>query len=767
VKVWQELRRRRVFRVAGLYVVGAWLVIQVADILFPAWGLPETALRYLFIAAAAGFPVALVFGWFYDFTPRGITRTTQTTHTDVVDLSLKRTDFAILMALAAVGLAILLGSLGSIREEIESGQAVTDIERRENSIAVLPFKNLDVNSDIGYFSDGVTEEILHRLSTLGALHVLASTSSFAFRDSDLSPADISGRLGVRYLLMGSVRRDADRVRVTARLLDETGFQLWSDSFDRKLEGIFTIQTEIARIVSSHIVNEIVPMQELPAGRTTESMEAYSAYLGGKAYLDQRTTDWQEKAQAAFRRAIELDPGYAPPYAGLAVAIIIGKGRGPQVEEGRSLAETAVNLDANFAFGHAALGLTQTIGGEFEIGLQSLRRAIELDPSLATGWAWLAYALRMLERHEEADEVDRHGLEIDPLNPILVLNMSESEQYRGNFKRAEALLQRLTTLPKPPVYVFDRLAELYEFRGAYPQAVEAIKEQIRVDPAPSKMLDLASRYARLGMFGEADYWYEQGRGYLPDDVLPMDKSWEYSRYRGERSWLLADLQRLETGRSATDAASGTPYFVRLLSGGFAYIRIGDYTKGIDFLERGIDGAVEVWRQVKPPDDLNAEIEPIGFLWARWYYWTVSELFTHLAFAYREVGREDVASQILEILGGLGWSSDDFERTPVALWPDAFMATHLVQRSLFLALGGDSGGSLEALKEAISLGWSAGEGGYYDLINDPAWATTIANPAFQDLLADAKAELDKQRAVVEAADAAHDFRAEVEAMLAHLE
>ena len=189
---WQEIRRRRVFRTVGLYVVGAWLVIQVADIFFPAWSIPETAIRYLIIAAAALFPIALFFGWRYDITSQGIVRTEPADSDEAIDPGLHRQDYVILAALLAIGIAIVLGSAEKIQEEIESEPTAAVVpERRENSIAILPFKNLDVNADTGYFSDGITEEILHRLSTLGALHVLASNSSFAFRNSEEGPASIS------------------------------------------------------------------------------------------------------------------------------------------------------------------------------------------------------------------------------------------------------------------------------------------------------------------------------------------------------------------------------------------------------------------------------------------------------------------------------------------------------------------------------------------------------------------------------------------------
>jgi TolB-like protein len=214
----------------------------------------------------------------------------------------------------------VFGSLQKIVEE--EGDAVAAAEKIDNSIAILPFANLDTNLETGYFSDGVTEEILHRLSSLRALHVLSRTSSFAFRNSNDGPARISELLGVRYLLHGSVRRDKNFVRVTARLIDETGYQIWSETFDRKLEGIFAIQSEIANTVAGHIQREIVPAAELPAGRTTTNMEAYDAYLVGRSFVNARSPGWQDKAIAAFEEAIRLDETYAPPYAGLAVALEI-------------------------------------------------------------------------------------------------------------------------------------------------------------------------------------------------------------------------------------------------------------------------------------------------------------------------------------------------------------------------------------------------------------------------------------------------------------
>ena len=249
MKLLHDLRRRRVFRLAGPYIVGAWIVIEVSSVFFPAWGIPDTALRFLFIAAALLFPVALVVSWVFDITSEGIVRTKAAVPGEDIDLALQRSDYVILAALAIVGLAVLGGSFQKIAEEIEPNPALdAAVHRVENSIPVLPFANLDTSPDTGYFSDGVTEEILHRLSATRALHVFGSTSSFAFRNSEDSPAQISEILGVEYLLHGSIRRDNNVVRITARLLDQNGLQVWSQTFDRKLER----RKSISLFISHHV-----------------------------------------------------------------------------------------------------------------------------------------------------------------------------------------------------------------------------------------------------------------------------------------------------------------------------------------------------------------------------------------------------------------------------------------------------------------------------------------------------------------------------------
>jgi len=740
VKFLHDLRRRRVYRLAGLYIVGAWLVIQVADISFPAWGVPETALRYLFIAAGACFPVALIFSWYYDITTAGIVRTRAAHADEAVDLSLRRADYIVLAALLGIGMAVLLGSADKIQEEIEAGPAIAlDARWHENSIAVLPFTNLDINADTGFFSDGITEEILHRLASLGALHVLASNSSFAFRDSEESPAEIREKLGVRYLLQGSIRREDDTVRVTARLIDEGGFQLWSESFDRKLEGIFAIQTEIASVVASEIINEIVPLQELPAGRTTTNMEAYNEFLIGKAFFDARTVEWREQAVQAFEKAIELDPGFAPPRAGLALAMTVNTAPGPSWREARQLAEKALQLDPDLAEAHAALGMIHMGAGRLNQSTLSSRRALKLDPSLGFAYNILAAALAGMGRVDEANDAREKGLAVDPLNPPLVANVASGEARAGNFDRAEQLLMRLVSLPQPPPLAFHELYFQYDKQGRFADAVAIAKKFARLD-APygeTGAFDLlAWAYGNLGMTEDADFWAGLVLDIAQDDLGTLDLTYNVLKTRAADSELGARLQQLV---NQTEFLAGQHRPWTLAQFGLVNIQVGNFEKGAEQLDNGIRLMQAGPNQTEPASEIDISAfraDPADVVY-------VMHL---LASAWQQVGKVAAADNILQAL------TNEFG---------------LEGHALHQALLGNEKGALQILQTMTGSGWSVyyGPGKYYEIINDAAWAETIKAPEFQALLNEMKAEVDRQRAIVEGEDAEHDFRAEIETLLSN--
>ncbi|MCZ6560150.1 MAG: hypothetical protein O6931_04595, partial [Gammaproteobacteria bacterium] len=544
----QDLRRRHIFRLAGLYVVGAWVVIEVASVFFPAWGIPDTALRYLINAAFLGFPIALVFGWFFDITNDGIKRTAAAGEGELADLKLRRSDYLILVALLAVSAAVLFGSFEKIAETTDDlSFAIAATDKPANSIAVLPFVSLDDETDTEYFSNGVTEEILYRLATFDALKVIGRTSSFAFEGSDLGVPRISNILGVRYLLQGSVRREADLVRVTAQLVDESGFQLWSETFDRKLEGIFAIQTEIANRVASVLVKEIVTSGAQSIASTTTNMDAYNAYLLGRAFVHRRTPGWQKRAEAEFRSAIDLDPDYAPPYAGLAIATMMGSSAEGFVEA-QALAQEAIDhalgLDPELAEAHAAQGLLllkKRRDPNPAAAEAALRRALLSDPNLVDAHSWLANALGVQGRGDESHAAMDRGLEIDPLNPVILLNVANRFQWNGDFRRTEQLLLRLMDLPEPPGIAYWGLHNLYEHFGRYVEVHQWAKKIILAYGESDRIRGfgvLSTVYGRLGMAEDADYWV----GLDPAKFSRFFRKGYLFKLRGDRAGLKIHLDK---------------------------------------------------------------------------------------------------------------------------------------------------------------------------------------------------------------------------------
>ena len=715
---------------SGFYVVGAWLIIQVADVFFPAWGLPETALRFLIVGAILCFPIALIFAWTYDISLSGIVKTEPADPGEIFDNSLKRSDYIVLVALLAIGAAIVVGSLQKVAEEFND--AVAAAEKIDNSIAILPFVNLDTNPDTGYFSDGVTEEILHRLSSFKALHILSRTSSFAFRDSNEGPARISEILGVRYLLHGSVRRDNNFVRVTARLIDDTGYQVWSETFDRELEGIFAIQSEIASTVASRIERQIIPPAELPAGRTTTNMEAYDAYLVGRAFVNSRTVGWQDKAIAAFENAIRLDETYAPPYAGLAVALVVTNDDLVAVyEHAVRAAQTALELDSELAEGHAALGLLLLDDPETKLDRaeRSLRRALELDPSLSIAYSWLSTTLQQQGRYEEANAVQERGLLVDPLNPIMSINLADRLRRLGERERAEQLALRLTYLPEPPGVAYWAMVRLYVDSGQYDKALPWAKELALVYNDHRFGTLTASFYVRLGLTEDADYWLADAMVHRQPEKEFFYTVWQL-RIRGDLPGIRTEIDKLQTALG-TDIDGLQGEHAAMYAA--ANISVANFDVGIDVFENAFD-----FESLSIVDDLRDRAFE-GFEFAH-----------YLAFAYQQVGREDEANVLLTRL---------HERLNVLVVErklDFGPLHHSLAQNF--GLRGDFDAAADALEAAIKAGWSR----YIWVMNDPTWAKMIAHPRIASMLADVKVDLERQRAVVEQADAEHDFRAEYAAM-----
>lgn len=428
-----ELKRRNVIRIAMFYGAGAWLVLQVADVLMGIVEAPEGSLRLLAIILALGFPFALVLAWAFEITPEGIRRDRDLPADGRASTEAGRKLNIATIILLLLAIVLLSWNIYTGREPAGVGLArapdAGDAARPQDlSIAVLPFVNMSQDPANEYFSEGLSEELLNVLARIDDFRVAGRTSSFAFKGQDQDLRTIGERLGVANILEGSVRRQGDRVRVTAQLIDAgTGYHLWSDTYDRQLDDIFAIQDDIATEVVRALRQTLLPGDEAVISQSAKGdVEAYNHYLRGQFHARLRTLEGLRKALEEFQQAVLIDPGYAPPYAGMAmVYALLDNYNYRSLEETGPLAdralERALAIDRDSDEAWAVRGLLLTQGKDAAANraeaLAAFDRAIEINPNNALAHLWRAGTL--LPDLAAAQASLQRAYELDPLSPVIV------------------------------------------------------------------------------------------------------------------------------------------------------------------------------------------------------------------------------------------------------------------------------------------------------------------------------------------------------------
>lgn len=427
-EIFKEARRRRVFRVAALYVVAAWVFLQAADLAFPAFGIPESAISYVWLGALLAFPIAITFGWRYDIVGSRVIRTAKVD--DNSDPSLQRTDYIILASLAAVATAISIGLVGEISD---TPSPILDLARIENadpaSIAVLPFVNMSADPDNAYFADGLSEELLNGLAKVRGLRVTARTSSFSLRDQNLDIRQIGQKLGVANVLEGSVRVAGETIRVTAQLIDSrSGIHSWSDTYDRSMNDVFAVQDDISRHIVTALKEKlnIDDDQKSPLA-TAPNPEAYRYFLRGRASAGNFVYNDNSKLKKAieyFKLAVDADPEFSDAFVALAHAYIgLSKWHGNRIpvdreeqaaalELAQDAGKTALDLAPQSSEAMRALGMISDDPVEKE---RAFRKAISINANNADAYRDLAYILLENGAVEEGAAMARRSHQLDPLD----------------------------------------------------------------------------------------------------------------------------------------------------------------------------------------------------------------------------------------------------------------------------------------------------------------------------------------------------------------
>src|SRR6266516_3251625 len=389
-----ELGRRNVYKVAVAYAVVGWLLVQVTTQVFPIFEIPNWALRLIVLAIIIGFPIALVIAWAFELTPEGIKRT------EVADAASQRSRVGAWIYIVLIGVALSFGLFFVGRYTAGHGTSqVREVTTASHgkSIAVLPLINESGDPKDEYFSDGLSEELIAALAQISGLKVIGRSSSFRFKERKEEPKTIGEKLGVSTLLDGTVRKQGDRVRIVAELVNVAdGIELWTRTFDRELKDIFAVQEEIARAVAESLKVTLLGSDERSTTKpATTNTEAHNAYLQGHFYFQRRNLEDYRKAVGYFDQAIRLDRDYALAYAERSEAwtFVRDLSNQSQKEAGAkavSDAEKAVAIDPNLAEARAALGWARFfIEWKFGEGLRELNRARELSPANPTANGVLA------------------------------------------------------------------------------------------------------------------------------------------------------------------------------------------------------------------------------------------------------------------------------------------------------------------------------------------------------------------------------------------
>ncbi len=414
-----EIKRRKVFQVAAVYAVVAWLIIQMVDVVSEPLNLPGWLDTVVIVLLAVGFPVAVILAWVFDTTPEGVKRDT-----------------------------------GVDAPSLQQSAATDAVGPQHKSIVVLPFVNMSADPENEYFSDGLTEEIINALTQLQDLRVAARTSSFVFKGKSTDIAEVAHKLNVNTVLEGSVRKVGNNLRITAQLINVAdGFHLWSEKFDRELDDVFIIQDEISLAIVDKLRVRLTPVEKAQlVGKQTPNLAAHEDYLKGRYFWNQRGPGLQ-KAVHFFKLALAKDDNYATAYAGLADAYsLLGfYGYLPPMDvmpKAREAALRALEINDNLAEAHCSLGYVHTIfDWEWEKARQEFQRALELNPSYVPARYWYSVLLWFLGRTEEAITEVRRGLETDPLSAYTQVQLGSVLLSAEKYDQAtEQLLQALELEP---------------------------------------------------------------------------------------------------------------------------------------------------------------------------------------------------------------------------------------------------------------------------------------------------------------------------------
>src|SRR5947208_1204708 len=504
-----ELKRRNVFRAAAFYAASAWLLVQIATQVFPFFHIAEWVVRWIVVAAAIGFPFAMMFSWLYEWTPHGLQRESEVAPNESVTREPGKKLDRWIIAILVLAVVLLLTNQFVLHRDEKRDDIAPVAEISAKSIAVLPFDNLSRDPDNAYFAEGVQDEILTRLAKVADLKVISRTSTQHFKSAPENLPQIAKQLGVTNILEGSVQKAADQVRVNVQLINAiTDAHVWADTYDRKLTDIFAVESEIAKNIAETLQARLSGSEKTSIAKTpTVNPEAYELYLKGRFFWNKRTGTDLRKAIDYFNQAIAKDPNYALAYVGLADSYLLlssyaAVSPAESLPPARSALKKALELDDSLAEAHASFGLLTTLELDLHRALDELKRAVELKPNYATAHHWLALAHLTLAQFDSAISEAKRAIELDPLS--LVINADTSWIYFSARRYDEAEAQVRKTLEIGPQFFLAHYywGEILQFKGRLSEAIAEFQKAFELNNDHYSLAMLGQAYARNGQKDEA-------------------------------------------------------------------------------------------------------------------------------------------------------------------------------------------------------------------------------------------------------------------------
>ncbi len=488
-----QLKRRNVFKVCMAYLALCWVVIEVATTVTPLLGLPDWLPTVILWVGIIGLPIVAALSWIYELTPEGVKRDTDGSASAGTHQRSARWLDVLIIALIAAGVVLFSYDRFGPGRQVPDPESIVAADHGgvtdRPAVAVLPFDNLSSDPEQAYFADGLAEDLITRLASWRAFPVIARNSSFQFRGGAADLEEASATLGARYIVQGSVRRVADRIRVNARLIDaSTSENVWADSYDDDVNDVFALQDELSGLIAASLVDDLNRAEAARAKRRgTENLEAWALFQLGLQHADAYNRDEFKLARTYFSQAAERDPAFATPLAHQTFVdlwhVVLGWSEAPveDINAALELARRAASLDPRDPAAQAALGWAYIMSGDLENGLVAARLAVELNPSMPEALGWLSWNLLVANDPEGVILYGERAQRLNPLDRFSSLiydNLSQAHWQLRDFEAGLSAARRLVA-ELPDYYIgyvllamnLAELGQLEEARAAIAAARE--------------------------------------------------------------------------------------------------------------------------------------------------------------------------------------------------------------------------------------------------------------------------------------------------------